>query len=74
MQTPRFSLYFLEQFDVPRQYPYACLKLLWLMCGPGCVGQSGDLAKVLDVLVSAAPKLEIDRRVQWLEQRAIRLG
>lgn len=53
---------------------HACLQFLWILCGPGAGGRSMELATVLDKLVVASPRLEVDRRLQWLEQkRAIRL-
>jgi hypothetical protein len=46
----------------------------WLLSGPGASGRSVELANVLDKIVEAAPDLEVDRRLQWLEQnRVIRL-
>jgi hypothetical protein len=55
--------------------PETCLHFLWLLSGPSASGRSIDLAMVLDQIVEAAPALEADRRLQWLEQnRVIRLG
>jgi hypothetical protein len=53
---------------------HACLQFLWILCGPGASGRSMELATVLDKLVAISSRLEVDRRLQWLEQnRAIRL-
>jgi hypothetical protein len=52
---------------------HACLQFLWILFGPGASGRSMELASILDKLVAISPQLEVDRRVQWLEQnRAIR--
>lgn len=54
---------------------HACLQFLWILLGPGASGRSTELANILDKLVAISPRLEVDRRLQWLEQhRAIRYG
>jgi hypothetical protein len=68
------NIYFIGKSDAPEQHPGVVLELLWILCGPGFVGQSTDLAKILDRLIVAKPALETDRRLQWLEQRAVRYG
>lgn len=62
------SVWFMESSDVTRTDPANCLELLWLVCGPGASGRMASLASVLDKLIAAAPALEVDRRLQWLEQ------
>jgi len=68
------SLHFLDSSSAPTQYPAASLDLLWILCGPASHGQSSELGKILDSIVAAEPTLEVDRRLQWLEQKAIRYG
>lgn len=64
----------LDDAGVVSANPKTCLDFLWLVSGPGASGQSMELAAVLDKIVEAAPSLEVDRRLQWLEQnRVIRL-
>jgi hypothetical protein len=47
------------------------LDLLWLIFGP--TGTGGyDMAEVLDRLIKVDPALEVDRRLQSLEQRTFR--
>jgi hypothetical protein len=72
-EADSISVSFMDTSDVTRTDPHTCLELLWLVCGPGAWGQSADLASVLDKIVAEAPALEVDRRLQWLEQhRAVR--
>jgi hypothetical protein len=66
------TLYFLDSSKVPELYPIKTLELLWAICGPGCNGQSTDLGKILDRIGAASRDLVLDRRYQWLEQRATR--
>ena len=56
----------------PDNFPRETLDLLWLVCGRGSRGRFHDIPKILDRLVAAEPELEIDRRLQWLENRAVR--
>lgn len=57
--------------DVTRTAPNTCLELLWLVCGPGASLRVGELDNVLDRIVGEAPALEVDRRLQWLEQHRV---
>lgn len=68
------GLYFLDSSKAPDVYPSKTLDLLWAICGPGCNGQSTDLGKILDRIGTANRELVVDRRYQWLEQRAVRYG
>ncbi len=68
------NIHFIGRSGAPEQHPAVVLELLWILCGPGFEGQSTELAKILDRLVVAMPALETDRRLQWLEQRAVRYG
>ena len=66
------SLHFIESSEVPEQFPRETLELLWTICGPESRGQMTDLGEVLDRIIGADERLETDRRLQWLEQRAVR--
>ncbi len=68
------GLHFLGSSKAPELFPDTTLDLLWAICGPGCEGQSHELGEILDRLATAKPALVVDRRYQWLEQRAMRLG
>lgn len=61
----------LKQSGITRSNPDTCLELLWLVYGPGAVGRAFELAEVLDQIVASNPSLEIDRRLQWLEQHRV---
>jgi hypothetical protein len=55
----------------PGEVPHQVLDLLWLIFGP--TGTGGyDMAEVLDRLIKVDPALEVDRRLQSLEQRTFR--
>jgi hypothetical protein len=49
----------------------ACLQFLWILFGPGASGRSTELGAILDKLVAISPRLDIDRRLQWLEQNRV---
>ena len=55
----------------PESYPHQVLDLLWLIFGP-ISDTSYDMGDILDRLMVADPKIEVDRRYQSLEQRTIR--
>ncbi|CAB3809101.1 hypothetical protein LMG28614_06952 [Paraburkholderia ultramafica] len=70
-----YGVSLLSESQVISASPETCLHFLWLLSGSGASGRSMELATVLDKIVEAAPGLEVDRRLQWLEQnRAIRLA
>ena len=69
-----YSLHFLESSNAPQQHPETTLELLWVICGQGSRGQSTELGKILDRIVVVRPALETDRRLQWLQQKAVRYG
>ena len=60
--------------DIPERFPSKTLELVWLVCGPKSHGRFYGVAQVIDRLIEADPRIEIDRRLQWLEQRAERLN
>ena len=59
--------------DVPDKFPRETLDLLWLVCGRDSRGRFYDISKIIDRLVAAEPALETDRRLQWLENRGVRV-
>lgn len=68
------GLFFLSDSEIASQFPKQTLELIWILCGPSATAQFYDLGKIIDCLTTADPGLTIDRRIQWLEQRAIRYG
>lgn len=63
----------LEEVSMRGTGGHACLQFLWILLGPGASGRSNELTTILDKLIAIAPHLEVDRRLQWLEQnRAMR--
>jgi hypothetical protein len=55
----------------PANFPHVTLDLLWLLFGPtGPV--SYDVPELLQKLIAADPAIEVDRRLQSLEQRSQR--
>ena len=67
------SLHPIADSDVPEKFPRETLRLLWLVCGPKSRGSFYEISKIIDRLIKADPDIEVDRRLQWLEdQRAER--
>ena len=64
--------YAIEKSTAPDQFPRETLSLLWKLFGPGSTANLYGVPKILDRLIAALPAIELDRRFQWLEQRAIR--
>lgn len=56
----------------PEKFPDDVLSLLWKVCGPDSQGTFYMLSDIIDRLTQADPKLEVDRRMQWLEHRTER--
>jgi len=69
----RGNLHAIVQSQAPETFPHVLLALLWR-----AFSQAGatnyQLAEVLDRLLKVDPTLEIDRRFQALEQRAVRFS
>lgn len=65
------NLYPIKQSPAPEQFPDEVLDLLWLIFGTSR-STSYEMADILDRLVAANSAIEVDRRFQSLEQRAIR--
>jgi hypothetical protein len=68
------NLHFLQISQAPEQFPQTTLELVWTLCGPPSRSMSTDLAPILDRVAAAKPKISVDRRFQWLEDRAYRRG
>ena len=66
------SLHSIASSDVPERFPHETLRLLWLVCGLKSRGRFFEISTIIDRLIEADPEIEIDRRLQWLEQHAER--
>jgi hypothetical protein len=62
----------IEASQVPEKFPRETLILLWKLFGPGTTSNLYGVPKILDRLVVAMPAIELDRRLQWLDQKATR--
>lgn len=63
------SAYAIQDSQAPEAHPTETLALLWKLFGPDCQAESHEISKILDRLIAAAPELERDRRLQWLDQK-----
>ena len=70
--TSRGSLHAVTKSSAPEDYPDETLDLLWLAFGPESRASAHEMPKVLDRLIASKARLELDRRLQWLEQRTVR--
>lgn len=69
----RSSIHPIKESLAPEKFPADVLDLLWLIFGTK--GSTNyEMAEVLERLKDASPEIEVDRRFQSLEQRAIRYG
>lgn len=68
----RGGTYSLTKSNLPERFPDACLDLVWILFGLGEVIDNYELPKLLDRMITAEPRLETDRRLQWLEHRVVR--
>lgn len=66
------SLYSIESSEIPDRFPSETLTLLWRLFGPGCTHGVFEIPKILDRMIKAKPSIELDRRLQWLDQMALR--
>lgn len=66
------GIYAFTKATAPEKHPRDALKLLWRVLGPGSDANRHGVDKIIDRLVVALPAIELDRRLQWLEQRASR--
>lgn len=62
----------IERSEVPEKFPRETLVLLWKLFGPGTTSNLYGVPKILDRLIAALPTIELDRRLQWLDQKATR--
>ena len=67
------TLHSLSSSDAPEMFPRETLDLLWLVCGPSSRGEFYEIAEIIDRVIQACPTLEVDRRLQWLENHTERL-
>lgn len=65
------SLHTLKASGFPRKFPQSTLDLLWIVLRSSDA-TSFELADVLDEMVAVFPEIEIDRRFQFLAQKATR--
>ena len=68
------GIYDIEHSDAPEKFPDETLDLLWLVCGRGTRRTFHRIPVIIDRLIEAKPSIEIDRRLQRLEQHAERFG
>ena len=66
------GLHFISSSQAPEKFPDDVLSLLWKVCGPDSRGTFYMLSDIIDRLTKADPRLEVDRRMQWLEHRTER--
>lgn len=66
------GLHYISSSQAPKTFPEDVLSLLWRTCGPDSGGTFYNMAEIIDRLIKAEPKLEVDRRLQWLEHRGER--
>ena len=66
------SLYSIASSKAPKKFPRETLSLIWLVCGPNSSGSFYEISKIINRLIKADPDIEVDRRLQSLEQRAER--
>ena len=68
----RGSTYAIEKSAAPEQFPEETLLLLWRLFDNDGSHEIVGVAKLLDRLIVARPSIEFDRRLQTLNQRAVR--
>jgi hypothetical protein len=66
------SVYDIESSQAPENPPVETLALIWRLLGPDSQSEGYNVTKLLDRIILNDPRLETDRRLQWLEQRYIR--
>ena len=62
----------IERSEAPEKFPRETLILLWKLFGPNTTSELFGVPKILDRLIAALPAVELDRRLQWLDQKSIR--
>lgn len=68
----RGSLLSVQRSEIARTFPHETLEMLWIVCGPKSHGTYFDMAAIIDQLIEGDPDIEIDRRLQWIEQNTER--
>jgi hypothetical protein len=66
------GVYPIKNSDIPQNFPQKTLSLLWCLFGPGHSGNLYGVPEILERLNEADPDIELDRRLQWLDQNAAR--
>ena len=66
------SLHSIASSEAPERFPRETLSLVWLVCGPESRGTFYPISEIIDRLIRTDPTIEVDRRLQWLEQHAER--
>lgn len=69
----RTNIFPIKRSQAPEQFPAQVLDLVWIIFGPSG-DTSYEMAEVLDRLIKADPAIEVDRRLQSLEQRTMRFS
>ncbi|MEH6834307.1 SIR2 family protein [Falsihalocynthiibacter arcticus] len=65
------SVFSIKNSEVPEKFPQQTLSLLWHLFGPGHTGDHFGVPDILERLIKADPEIELDRRLQWLDQNAV---
>ena len=64
------GIFSIKRSEIPEKFPHQTLSLLWHLFGPGHTGNLYGVPDILLRLINADPKIELDRRLQWLDQNA----
>lgn len=65
------GVYPIKNSNIPENFPQQTLSLLWCLFGPGHTGHLSGVPEVLERLIQADPEIELDRRLQWLDQSSM---
>ena len=65
------GVYPIRNSNIPENFPQQTLSLLWCLFGPGHTGHLSGVPEVLERLIQADPEIELDRRLQWLDQSSM---
>lgn len=68
----RGDLSSVQRSGIALRFPHETLEMLWIVCGPKSHGTYFDMAAIIDQLIEGDPNIEIDRRLQWIEQNTER--
>ena len=72
--TGHSGLHEIEDSQAPDRWPHETLTMLWLLCGPASEGTFYEMPKLIERIMAADPALEVDRRLQWLQQHRFMYG